>query len=144
MDPLSAIIRKAEPSDINQMTGLLKELFSLEEYFTFNKAAQREGLSMMLDNNEKRCIMAAASEKQIMGMCTAQLLVSTAEGGMAALIEDMIVAKLYREMGIGKKLFLAIEKWRIKMVQKECSFYPTKIILMPLIFIKNKNGKQRN
>jgi len=46
MDSLSAIIRKAEPSDINQMTGLLKELFSLEEDFTFNKAAQREGLSM--------------------------------------------------------------------------------------------------
>ena len=33
----NAIIRKARPSDINQMTGLLKELFSIEEDFIFNE-----------------------------------------------------------------------------------------------------------
>lgn len=138
MDPLSAIIRKAEFSDINQMAGLLKELFSLEEDFTFNKVAQRDGLSMMLDNNEKRCIMVAASEKQIMGMCTAQLLVSTAEGGMVALIEDMVVAKLYQKKGLGKKLLLAIEKWANKNDAKRMQLLSDKNNINALDFYKKQ------
>ncbi len=138
MNLVSAIIRKAEPSDINQMTGLLKELFSLEEDFTFNKAAQREGLSMMLDNNEKQCIMVAASKKQIMGMCTAQLLVSTAEGGMVALIEDMIVAKLYQGKGLGKKLLLAIEKWANKNDAKRMQLLSDKNNITALDFYKKQ------
>lgn len=110
----STIIRKAGLSDINQMTGLLKELFFMEEDFTFNEAAQQQGLAMILGDNKKRCIMVAASGKQVIGMCSAQLLVSTAEGGLAALIEDMVVAKSYQGKGIGKKLLLAIEKWADK------------------------------
>jgi len=78
---VSAIIRKAGFFDINQMKPLLKELFPIEEDFTFNESAQRQGLLMMLDDNEKRCIMVAEAGDQIIGMCSAQLLVSTAEGG---------------------------------------------------------------
>lgn len=108
------VIRKAMPADINQMIGLLEELFSIEEDFIFKEAAQRHGFSMMLSDDQNRCVMVAASGKQVMGMCSAQLLVSTAEGGMAALIEDMVVAKSYQGKGIGKKLLLSIEKWAIK------------------------------
>ena len=114
MPHTSAMIRKAEHSDINQMTGLLKDLFSIEEDFTFNEAAQRHGLSMMLNNNQNRHIMVAVSGKQVMGMCSAQLFVSTAEGGVVALIEDMVVSKAYQRQGIGKKLLLSIEKWAVK------------------------------
>lgn len=35
-------------------------------------------------------------------MCTAQLLVSTAEGGFAVLIEDMVVDNVFRSSGIEK------------------------------------------
>ena len=108
------VIRKADSADINQMIGLLEELFSMEEDFIFKEAAQRHGLSMMLSDNQNRCVMVAASGKQVMGMCSAQLLVSTAEGGMAALIEDMVVAESYQGKGIGKNLLLSIEKWAIK------------------------------
>ncbi|MBW2662435.1 MAG: GNAT family N-acetyltransferase [Deltaproteobacteria bacterium] len=110
----SIIIRKAGLSDINQMVGLLEELFSIEEDFAFNETTQRNGLAVMLGDNEKGCIMVAASGEQVIGMISAQLLVSTAEGGMVALIEDMVVAKLYRGQGIGKKLLLSIEKWTNK------------------------------
>ena len=107
----SIIIKKAELSDINQMVSLLKELFSIEKDFTFNETIQRNGLAMMLGDNEKRCIMVATSGEQIIGMSSAQLLVSTAEGGMVALIEDMVIAKSYRGQGIGNKLLLSIEQW---------------------------------
>ena len=109
----SIIIRKAEASDINQMLQLLEQLFSIEEDFTFNESVQRNGLAMMLNNSQHRCIMVASSGEQIMGMCSAQLFVSTAEGGMAALIEDMVVAKTFQRLGIGKKLLHAIEKWAV-------------------------------
>ena len=109
----SIIIRKAELSDINQMVSLLKELFSIEKDFIFNETIQQAGLAMMFSDNEKRCIMVGASGDQAIGMISAQLLVSTAEGGMVALIEDMVVAKSYRGQGIGKKLLLSIEQWAI-------------------------------
>ena len=134
----SIIIRKAGPSDINQMVDLLKELFSIERDFIFNKSAQRQGLSMMLDDNEKRCIMVAASEDQIIGMCSAQLLVSTAEGGTVALIEDMVVAKLYQEKGIGRKLLLAIEKWAYKKKAKRVQLLADKNNINALDFYKKQ------
>ena len=109
----NVFIRKADFADINQMTGLLEELFSIEEDFIFNEAAQRQGLSLMLDNNQNCCIMVAASGTKLMGMCSAQLLVSTAEGRMSALIEDMVVAKSYQGKGTGKKLLESIEKWAV-------------------------------
>lgn len=57
----SNIIREAEPYDINQMAHLLEELFSIKDDFTFNEFTQRQGLLMVLDDNEKRCIMIAES-----------------------------------------------------------------------------------
>lgn len=50
----------------------------------------------------------------VVGMCTAQILISTAEGGMVALVEDMVVDARYRGMGIGRQLMSAIEGWAQK------------------------------
>lgn len=47
-------------------------------------------------------------------MCSAQLLISTAEGGIAALVEDMVVSMEYRGRGIGSKLLSAVEDWAIR------------------------------
>ncbi len=138
MNFVSAIIRKAELFDINQMTELLKELFCLEKDFTFNKIKQQQGLFMMLEDNEKRCIMVAVSEKKIIGMCSAQLLVSTAEGGIVALIEDMIVTKLYQGQGIGEKLLLSMEEWVYKKKAKRMQLLADKNNIKGLDFYKKQ------
>jgi len=132
------VIRKAVPADIKQMIGLLEELFSIEEDFIFNEAAQRHGLAMMLNDNQNRCIMVAASGKQVMGMCTAQLLVSTAKGGMAALIEDMVVAKSYQGKGMGRKLLLSIEKWAIEKGAKRMQLLADRNNVNALNFYKKQ------
>lgn len=107
----SYMIRKAIESDVPSLIALLKILFSLETDFSVNESKQRIGLELMLNDDSNRCIMVADMKGQVIGMCTAQLLVSTAEGGVVALIEDLVVANEYRKIGIGKNLLLAIESW---------------------------------
>ncbi len=134
----SIIIRKAEVFDINQMLQLFEQLFSIEEDFTFNEPVQSQGLAMMLNDNQHRCIMVASSGKQVMGMCSAQLFVSTAEGGMAALIEDMVVAKTYQRQGIGKKLLHAIETWAVQKGVKRMQLLADRNNVKALDFYKKE------
>jgi GNAT superfamily N-acetyltransferase len=108
------IIRQAVPGDIKALTDLLKILFGIETDFIFDEIKQRRGLQLMLEAADRRCIMVAEDSGQVIGMCTAQLLVSTAEGGIAALVEDMVVSAQYRRQGIGKHLLLSIEDWAVR------------------------------
>ena len=66
----------------------------------------------MLDGCGKhRCVQVAETEGRVVGMVTAQMLVSTAEGGLVALVEDMVVDRHCRGRGIGRLLMERIEKW---------------------------------
>jgi GNAT superfamily N-acetyltransferase len=94
------------------MVGLLRELFSIEADFTIDEARQRRGLKLMLDGCLKhRCIKVAEVGGQVIGMCTAQTLISTAEGGVVALVEDVVVDPQFRGRGIGRNLMESIEDW---------------------------------
>ncbi|KLU66013.1 putative acetyltransferase [Desulfosporosinus acididurans] len=104
-------IRRANQGDIGGMVNLLKLLFSLESDFSFDELAQQRGLEMMLGDTGVRCVMVAESLQQIIGMCSAQMLVSTAEGGIVALIEDVVVEETWREQGLGRELLSSIEAW---------------------------------
>ncbi len=106
-------IRKALPADIDGMIPLLKDLFSIEADFSFDESLQRQGLRLMLENPEMRCIMAAEDQGRIIGMASVQILISTAEGGPVGLVEDVVVASEYRRKGIGKQMVDEIEKWAI-------------------------------
>jgi GNAT superfamily N-acetyltransferase len=105
-------IRQGRLSDIPELVELLKELFTIEEDFDVDPAKQRAGLKMFLDSGaEARILLVAESEGKVIGMCSAQTLISTAEGAMAAMIEDMIVKAEYRGQGIGKQLMDEITAW---------------------------------
>lgn len=105
-------IRDALPDDLEALAALLQSLFSIEADFTADPSRQHRGVSMMLDGCGKyRCVKVAEVDACVVGMCTAQSLVSTAEGAMVALVEDMVVDSRYRGMGIGRQLMAAIEVW---------------------------------
>jgi GNAT superfamily N-acetyltransferase len=114
-DPPNSVIvhiRDALRSDMDVMVNLLGELFSIEADFSIDKARQRRGLNLMLDGCLKhRCIKVAEVEGQVIGMCTAQTLISTAEGGIVGLVEDVVVDLQHRGQGIGRKLMESIEEW---------------------------------
>jgi GNAT superfamily N-acetyltransferase len=106
------VIRDGMVSDIQQMVDLLKELFMIEADFQFDESIQYSGLQMFLDGCGKhRCVRVAGIQDRLVGMCTAQTLISTAEGGIVALIEDLVVNLEYRGRGIGTKLLQSVETW---------------------------------
>jgi ribosomal protein S18 acetylase RimI-like enzyme len=105
-------IRTAKPSDIPELVDLLKELFSIEADFNFDPEKQACGLNLLL-NSEKDCILVAErlTDNKVLGMCTVQTLISTAEGGTVGLLEDLAVAADFRHQGIGAKLLAEAVYW---------------------------------
>ena len=47
----------------------------------------------------------------MIGFCSVQTLISTAEGGPVGLIEDVVVAEGWRSNGVGRKLLEGAEAW---------------------------------
>jgi ribosomal protein S18 acetylase RimI-like enzyme len=85
-------IRTAYSSDIAQLVDLFNELFTIEADFDFDQDKQTYGLNLLL-KSEKDCILVAESlhDNKVLGMCTVQTLISTAEGGPVGLLEDLVV-----------------------------------------------------
>ena len=105
-----ATIRTATPADLDQLTALLEMLCAIEKDFIFDPARQRCGLTMLL-TNERAAVLVAEEAKQVVGMCTGQLTISTAEGGPALLVEDVVINQQHRGQGLGRKLLAALTEW---------------------------------
>jgi ribosomal protein S18 acetylase RimI-like enzyme len=105
-------IRTAKPDDIPQLVALLKALFAIEADFDFDPDKQARGLQLLL-TSDQACILVAESSdgNKLRGMCSVQILISTAEGGAVGLLEDLVVAADFRNQGIGAKLLAAAVNW---------------------------------
>jgi GNAT superfamily N-acetyltransferase len=100
----------AQQEDLEELVELLQILFCIEEDFSFDAGKQRQGLSLML-NNERGCILVVEVENRVVGMCTGQLVVSTAQGGPSVLVEDMVIQPAHRGKGFGRFLLDAMTSW---------------------------------
>jgi len=107
-------IRAARLEDIASLTGLLHLLFSIEKDFPFDETLQARGLRLLLDNPACR-ILVAEIDSCVVGMCSGQLTLSTAEGGAALLVEDVVIDKKWRGKGIGRALLNKIALWATEM-----------------------------
>lgn len=102
----------AQRSDIDALVALLNVLFSIEQDFTPNEAAQRRGLELLLASPEHGQIFVARHPVEgVVGMVSAQLVISTAIGAPSAWIEDMVVREPFRGQGVGKLLLDQVRKW---------------------------------
>ena len=106
-------IREAKAGDIDAMAGLLEQLFSIEADFSVEPEKQRRGLAELLARDDA-CVFVCEIDGQVAGMCSVQILISTAEGGKAGLLEDLVVAERWRGQGLGTALLAAAEAWSVR------------------------------
>lgn len=92
------------------MAGLLRELFSIETEFPCDPAKQCRGLRLLL-RSPTAGVWVAERGDDVVGMVTVQLVVSTAEGGLSGLLEDLVVTEEHRNAGIGELLLEAAVQW---------------------------------
>lgn len=109
MDPVA--IRAAEARDLEALVGLLRALFSIEADFRPDADRQRRGLARLLGEPARAGVLVAERGGAVVGMVTAQLVISTAEGGVSAWLEDLVVCEAERGRGIGRRLIEAIAAW---------------------------------
>lgn len=103
-------VRPACIEDIESLTTLLGDLFQIESDFVPNAALQEAGLKQLL-TQPGAIVLVAELKGEVVGMCSVQTTISTAEGGPAGILEDMIVSSNARRRGIGKILLNAAERW---------------------------------
>lgn len=108
---VEAVIRRAEPADVEGLVRLLGVLFGLEADFRPDAARQRRGLEALLAAPMTSLVLVAERGGAVVGMVTGQLLVSTAEGGPSALVEDLVLDEGARGAGLGRALLDAVEGW---------------------------------
>ncbi|PVV07428.1 MAG: hypothetical protein B6D77_13945 [gamma proteobacterium symbiont of Ctena orbiculata] len=94
------------------MSILLDQLFTIEQDFTPDKAKQRTGLELLLQSPHGYPLVAEHQGK-VVGMATLQMVISTAEGGYAGLVEDVVVSESHRGEGIGQALMEHLTKWAV-------------------------------
>lgn len=108
-------IEQATLDDLPQLTELLTELFSLEGDFVPNPVRQARGLRLLLEQPNRGRIFVIKQNNLILGMINLLFTISTAEGGVVILLEDLIIRKEYRGHGLGSRLLeYAIEYARKK------------------------------
>ncbi|MDP2247052.1 MAG: GNAT family N-acetyltransferase [Nitrosomonadales bacterium] len=108
----SMFIEDAISADIPALTNLLAELFSIEKDFQPDTARQIRGLQLVISNPQQAVIKVAKTPAgAIIGMVSAQLVFSTAQGAASAWVEDMVISQQYRGNGVGKALLQAALDW---------------------------------
>ncbi|WP_309398760.1 GNAT family N-acetyltransferase [Cerasicoccus maritimus] len=96
-------IRLAQESDLNALVELLRQLTKVERDFAFNAEKQRTGLKLLLDKPDAYILVAEVSGV-VAAMATIQELISTTEGGVVGLIEDVVVHYSFRGKGVGRQM----------------------------------------
>jgi len=106
------IIDDATLEDVPALSKLLDDLFSIEQDFKPNTENQIKGMTLILGHPEQGKIKVARHDDGlIIGMVSAQLVFSTAEGAPSAWVEDMVIAEDWRGEGVGRALLDALMQW---------------------------------
>src|SRR5262245_27279732 len=94
----------ATRADLPQLVALLGVLFSQEAEFVPDDAKQTRALEKILSDESVGRVHVARDGGKVVAMASLLYSISTAEGGLAASFEDLVVLPGYRGKGVGKAL----------------------------------------
>ena len=94
----------AREADLPQLVELLALLFDQEAEFKPDAAKQAAALKQILADPARGRIYVARDGRQVVAMASLLFTISTAEGGKAAWLEDLVVRPEYRQQGTGEKM----------------------------------------
>jgi GNAT superfamily N-acetyltransferase len=104
MSDATAMLGAARLEDLEQLVELLGLLFDDEEEFAPDADKQRRAMQAILSDPGVGRSFVAREGERIVAMANLLYTVSTAEGGRAALFEDLVVVPERRGRGIGSAL----------------------------------------
>jgi GNAT superfamily N-acetyltransferase len=94
----------AAAKDLAQMVALLGQLFEQEAEFKPDAAKQEAALRMIFADPSRGRLYVAKDGPKVVAMASLLYTISTAEGGKAALFEDLVVSPDHRNQRIGARL----------------------------------------
>lgn len=94
----------ARGEDLPQLVALLGMLFSQESEFTPDDTKQTRALGKILADPSVGAVYVARDAGKVIAMASLIYTISTAEGGTAALFEDLIVQPASRGRGVATAL----------------------------------------
>lgn len=102
-------------TDIPILCKLLDLLFEQEAEFKPDLEAQIMGLELIIKNPSTGTIIVARDNGEIIGMVNILYTISTALGARVGMLEDMVVSKSARGVGVGSKLI----KFALKYAEQQ-------------------------
>jgi GNAT superfamily N-acetyltransferase len=90
--------------DLPRLVELLTALFEEEEDFVPDPQKQEHGLRLILEQPNRGRIFVLRTDHLVIGMANLLFTISTAEGGLVVLLEDVVVHPQHRGQGYGSKL----------------------------------------
>ena len=97
-------VAEATLEDIPKLCDLLAILFTQETDFQPDRDKQSEGLRQIIGSPQTGCVLVLWDGATVIGMVNLLFTVSTALGGRAAILEDMVVHPDHRGSGAGSTL----------------------------------------
>ena len=97
-------IEQATIEHIPQMADLLAVLFSEESEFRADREKQMRALRMIIPRWAGQHLRVATEDDEVVGMTSLLFTISTAQGGSACWLEDMVIYPEHRGRGIGTRL----------------------------------------
>ncbi|MBW9258377.1 MAG: GNAT family N-acetyltransferase [Candidatus Thiodiazotropha sp. (ex. Lucinisca nassula)] len=107
----SYTISSVQRRDFDKMVDLLRQLFSIEADFNVDPDKQRRGLELLQESEAAEIFVVRSASQEVVAMATLQLVISTAEGGLVAWMEDVVVDADHRGQGVGEFLLSHINRW---------------------------------
>ena len=91
-----------------------------------------------------RQVFVAEKNGEVVGMCSIQTLISTAEGGLVGLVEDVVVREGNRGKGIGNALMGAVDDWARRHALKRLQLLADRDNAPALKFYELRGWKMTN